>query len=174
LRERPDDIPTLAEHFVRKFADRMNSQVNHIPEDVMDILRSHNWPGNIRELQNVIERAVIISTGSNLRLPFGELKRPAITTEAAPSAVRTLADAERHHILETLHQVGWVVGGKNGAAARLGVPRTTLVFRMRKLGISQQRSVPAGRVASEWADFGNTARVPDAPARKPLERVWLS
>jgi formate hydrogenlyase transcriptional activator len=135
LRERSEDIPNLVHHFVRMFARRMNREINHIPEDVLEVLRLHDWPGNIRELQNVIERAVIMSSGQDLRLPLSEFK--SVIKSDTPSAARTLAAAERDHIVETLRQVGGVVGGREGAAARLGVARTTLLYRMRKLGITQ-------------------------------------
>jgi formate hydrogenlyase transcriptional activator len=138
LRDRPDDIPLLAQHFMDRFARRMNKDLNHIPNDVMEILRLHDWPGNIRELQNFIERAVIMCSGPDLRLPPGELRH--LVTQTTPSAIRTLADAEREHILHVLRQVGGVVGGSQGAAARLGVPRTTLLYRMHKLGIAQTQT----------------------------------
>ncbi len=144
LRERSEDIPLLVEHFVRKFAWCMNKVIDHIPEDVIDVLRNNDWPGNIRELQNVIERAVIMSPGTTLRLPIGEFKRTV--QKEKPAAARTLAEAERDHILETLHQVGGVVGGRQGAAARLGLARTTLLYRMRKLGIGPGTS-SEGRVS---------------------------
>jgi formate hydrogenlyase transcriptional activator len=142
LRERSEDIPNLLQHFVRKFARRMGRDITHIPEDVIEVLRLHDWPGNIRELQNIVERAVIMSPGPDLRLPMGEFKH-VIKTDT-PSAVRTLAAAERDHIVEALRQVGWVVGGRDGAAARLGVARTTLLYRMRKLGIVQGRAAAVG------------------------------
>jgi formate hydrogenlyase transcriptional activator len=134
LRERREDVPLLAYYFVRKFADRMNKEVRHIPGEVMATLCHHDWPGNIRELQNVIERAVIMSLGPDLHLPAGAL-RPTAIGQTGRTVMRTLADAERDHILETLQRTGGVVGGANGAAARLGLPRTTLISRMRKLGI---------------------------------------
>ena len=133
LRERSEDIPLLVPHFVNKFARRMNKEFTYIPNEVMEILRLHDWPGNIRELQNYIERAMIMCPGPDLRLPPDELKH--LVKRDTPSATRTLADAERDHILHVLRQVGWVVGGRDGAAARLGLARTTLLYRMRKLGI---------------------------------------
>jgi formate hydrogenlyase transcriptional activator len=133
LRERLDDIPLLVRHFVRKFAERMNKQIHTIPEEVMEILKYHRWPGNIRELQNFIERAVILTSGPVLCAPLGDLK--VMTERQTPVAGLTLADAERAHILEVLRQVDWVVGGRRGAAVRLGLPRTTLLHRMHKLGI---------------------------------------
>jgi formate hydrogenlyase transcriptional activator len=105
---------------------------------VMEVLKAHDWPGNIRELQNVIERAVVFSSGSMLRLPLTHFKQ--VTKQTSPSASRTLANAEREHILEVLRQTDGMIGGLNGAAARLGLPRTTLVYKMRKLGIEARRS----------------------------------
>jgi formate hydrogenlyase transcriptional activator len=133
LRERADDIPQLTWHFVRKFADRMNKQIDIVPEQVMESLQRYSWPGNIRELQNFIERAVILSPGPVLCAPLGDLK--GLAEGQKPAAGQTLADAERSHILEVLRQVDWVVGGRRGAAVRLGLPRTTLLHRMNKLGI---------------------------------------
>jgi formate hydrogenlyase transcriptional activator len=136
LRDRSEDIPLLVHHFVSKFARRLNNkELKHIPSEVMDVLRLHDWPGNIRELQNFIERAMILSPGPEFRLPPDELKR--LVKRDTPSAIRTLAHAERDHILHVLREVRGVVGGRDGAAARLGVPRTTLLYRMRKLGIGQ-------------------------------------
>jgi len=134
LRERSEDIPRLVDHFVRKFAWSMNKEIDHVPEEVMEVLRNYDWPGNIRELQNVVERAVILSPGRVLRLQLGELKRVA-QVEKSPAASRTLAEAERDHIVRTLQDADGVVGGRQGAAARLGLARTTLLYRMRKLGI---------------------------------------
>jgi formate hydrogenlyase transcriptional activator len=136
LRDRLDDIPLLARHFMGKFAERMNKQIDIIPDQVMEALQGYSWPGNIRELQNFIERAVILSSGPVLSAPLADLKQ--FTRSPAPAANRTLKDAERAHILEVLRQVDWVVGGQRGAAVRLGLPRTTLLHRMQKLGIVPQ------------------------------------
>ncbi len=133
LRCRSEDIPQLATHFVRKFAYRMNKDITQIPDEVMSVLQLHDWPGNIRELQNFLERAVILSTGPILHLPHSELK--ALVHDWTPAAACTLADAERNHISAVLRQTGGVVGGRDGAAARLGVARTTLLYRMHKLGL---------------------------------------
>lgn len=141
LRHRMTDIPLLARHFVEKFARRMNKVIKIIPEEVMEALKIHSWPGNIRELQNFIERAVILSPGPVLFAPLGDLKGVSEAPRVEPSA-RTLRDAERTHILETLRQVDWVVGGRRGAAVRLGLPRTTLLHRMRKLGITSEDPQP--------------------------------
>ncbi|MGD0131978.1 MAG: sigma 54-interacting transcriptional regulator [Bryobacteraceae bacterium] len=135
LRERYDDIPHLVWHFVNKFADRMKKQIDVVPEQVMEHCKQYNWPGNIRELQNFIERAVILSSGHVLSAPLGDLKCTEGQTFASAPGM-TLADAERAHILEVLRSVDWVVGGRRGAAVRLGLPRTTLLHRMQKLGIA--------------------------------------
>ena len=119
LRERREDIPLLVQHFVRKFASRLNKEVSHISGEVMEALRHHDWPGNIRELQNVVERAVIISSGPNLELPSGEFKRTVAGD--TPTLTRTLDEVQRDHILEALRQSGGVLGGCNGAAVRLGL-----------------------------------------------------
>ena len=140
LRERVQDIPLLTEFFVAKFAGCLNKPIDSIPDEVMAVLKAHDWPGNIRELQNFIERAVLFSPGSVLRLPL-DLKQTV--TQNSESAARTLADADREHILETLNQTNWLIGGQDGAANRLGLPRTTLIYKMRKLGIEIRRSTRA-------------------------------
>ena len=137
LRERIQDIRPLTEFFVAKFAARLNKSIDSIPEEVVEVLKAHDWPGNIRELQNCIERAVLFSPGSALRLPL-DLKQTV--KQNSESAARTLADADREHILETLHQTNWLIGGQGGADDRLGLPRTTLIYKMRKLGIEARRS----------------------------------
>lgn len=138
LRERADDIPELVRHFVSTFSARFNKPIETIPEEVMEFLKFHDWPGNIRELQNFIERAVVLSPGSVLRPVLTELKQ--IAKREPVAAARTLAAAERDHILETLTQTDWLIGGQQGAAARLGLPRTTLIYKMRKLGIDTRQS----------------------------------
>ena len=138
LRERVQDIPALTEFFVAKFAARLNKPIDVIPDEVVEVLKAHVWPGNIRELQNFVERAVLFSPGSALRLPL-DLKQTV--KQRSESTSRTLADADREHILETLKQTDWLIGGKDGAANRLGLPRTTLIYKMRKLGIETRRSL---------------------------------
>jgi formate hydrogenlyase transcriptional activator len=138
LRERAQDIPLLVQYFVKKFSARLNKPIDSISEEMMEILKTHDWPGNIRELQNVIERAVVFAPGSMLCPALTELKQ--ITKQPSPVATRTHAEAEREHILEVLKQTSWRIGGQDGAAARLGLPRTTLIHRMRKLGIETRRS----------------------------------
>jgi formate hydrogenlyase transcriptional activator len=144
LRERKEDLPLLVTHFVRKFAERQGKRIEYIPDDVLEMLSRHDWPGNIRELQNCIERAVIMTGGVVLRPPLLEVKAERIGSVVP---LRTLAAAERAHILATLDDAHWVVGGRNGAAARLGLPRTTLISRMQRLGITRhpaaQGTVPA-------------------------------
>ena len=134
LRERADDIPLLVWHFMRMFAQRMNKEIDIVPEETLETLKHYSWPGNIRELQNFVERAVILSSGRVLHAPLGDLERSF--EMQTPAARVTLADAERAHILEVLREVDWVVGGRRGAAVRLGLPRTTLLHRMHKLGIA--------------------------------------
>jgi transcriptional regulator with GAF, ATPase, and Fis domain len=150
LREREGDISLLAKHFVRKFAERQGKLIECIPEEVMEALENHHWPGNIRELQNFIERAVIMTTGAVLRPRLAEFALQPASTE-----VRTLADAERAHIVATLRETNGVVGGANGAAARLGVPRTSLIARMQRLGLSkypaaQNERPPATQGVEHW------------------------
>ena len=140
LRERVQDILPLTEYFVAKFAACLNKPIDLIPDEVVAVLKAYDWPGNIRELQNFIERAVLFSPGPVLRLPL-DFKQPVRqNAEGAESALGTLADADREHILETLKQTDWLIGGQDGAANRLGLPRTTLVYKMRKLGIETRRS----------------------------------
>jgi transcriptional regulator with GAF, ATPase, and Fis domain len=135
LRARTDDIPALVTHFVDVFSRRMGKRIEQIPPTTMSALSSYQWPGNIRELQNLIERAVILANDDALPNPL-----PAPGTQGgvviAPAAT-TLKDSERTLILHTLDAVGWVIGGARGAAAKLGLNRTTLIHKMKKLGISR-------------------------------------
>ena len=137
LRERRDDIPRLVRHFTQQFARRMGRRIETIPSAVMDGLVRYHWPGNVRELQNVIERAVILSSGPSLQVPPGDLQPAATQAPATTPAAVTLVDAEREHILNTLRETGWVLGGPAGAAARLGMKRSTLYKKLKKLGISR-------------------------------------
>jgi formate hydrogenlyase transcriptional activator len=134
LRERREDIPALVSHFVELYGRRMGKQIEHILPDAMSALSSYQWPGNIRELQNFIERSVIVSSGNVLHPPLTSLKS---ATAAESIGAITMEDAERDHILKTLEQTRWVVSGPSGAATRLGIKRSTLYFRMQKLGISR-------------------------------------
>ena len=133
LRERVDDIPKLVRYFTQKFARRMNKHVESISQETMDALVRYAWPGNVRELENLIERAVILTRGTTLQIPLAEL-RAASTETASPV---TLEEAERDHIRRVLERSNGVVGGPNGAAAKLGMKRTTLQSKMKKLGIAK-------------------------------------
>jgi formate hydrogenlyase transcriptional activator len=134
LRERREDIRFLVWHFVRQFAARMKRTYEGIPSETMWALCEYDWPGNIRELENLIERAVILSAGPVLRVPLRDLQHATITVPYGGQH-QTLEEAERAHILRTLKDTKWVLGGPNGAAARLAMNRSTLQFRMKKLGI---------------------------------------
>jgi formate hydrogenlyase transcriptional activator len=134
LRDRREDIPALVSHFVELYGRRMGKHIEHILPDTMSAFISYLWPGNIRELQNFIERIVIVTSGSVLHPPLTSLKSAAAVESIGAI---TLEDAERDHILKTLEQTRWVVSGPNGAASRLGIKRSTLYFRMQKLGISR-------------------------------------
>lgn len=133
LRQRTKDIPLLVRGFVHKFARSMNKSIESIPTETMQALETWTWPGNIRELENLIERSVILTAGSTLNVPLGELQRPAMTESGRGS----LEDIEREHIIRTLRETGGVIAGLHGAAARLGLKRTTLQSRMQRLGISR-------------------------------------
>jgi formate hydrogenlyase transcriptional activator len=135
LRERREDIPQLASHFVEVFARRMGKRIDHIPQDILDAFVSYSWPGNVRELQNLIERAVIRSNNGVFPNPLPD-KHPGTATPAIPSQ-DTFTDSTRALILHALRETGWVIGGPGGAAARLGLKRTTLIAKMKKLGISR-------------------------------------
>jgi formate hydrogenlyase transcriptional activator len=154
LRERREDVPLLVRYFVQNFSRRLNKTVQYVPADAMDALVNYSWPGNIRELENLIERAVLLSPGKELRVPLAELKQatlsvsdisdisadgsfvpPSSPAGSASAPVATLEEAERQHILRALRQTEWRIAGPKGAAAVLGMKRTTLQARMRKLNI---------------------------------------
>jgi formate hydrogenlyase transcriptional activator len=148
LRERTEDIPLLVRFFAQKFASRMGKQILSISAETSAALLRYHWPGNGRELENVIERAVILSQGPDLEIPLSQLK-PQSLAPSVPSPPShqpqgraenssTLENIERQHIVRVLQETGWIVSGPTGAAARLGMKRTTLQARMRKLGISRQ------------------------------------
>src|SRR5918996_2292839 len=139
LRERREDIPLLVHHFAQKHAQRIKKPINIIPATAMSALTEYHWPGNIRELENFIERAIILSRGAELQLPFGELGQPRKSFAAIPADnFHTLEEAKRGHIVRTLKETNWVIGGPTGAAARLGTKRTTLQYQMKKLGITRR------------------------------------
>jgi len=136
LRHRREDIPLLVAYFVSTYAQRMNKHIEQIPSEAMKALLHYDWPGNIRELQNFIERSAILTTGCVLNPPVSELL--ARRNFARPA---TMEECEREHILKAIEETNWVIAGPNGAAARLGVPRSTLMYRMRKLAIANERHV---------------------------------
>jgi formate hydrogenlyase transcriptional activator len=137
LRQRPEDIPLLVRHFVHTYAQRLRKRIDTIPADALDALVGYHWPGNVRELQNVIERAVILTPDTVLRLPPAEWQGSRAVPDT-PATRQTLAEVERAYILQTLRDTNWVIGGPQGAAARLGVRRTSLLYRMEKLGIPRR------------------------------------
>jgi transcriptional regulator with GAF, ATPase, and Fis domain len=129
LRARSEDIPALVEYFVGIFSRRMGKQIDSIPLETIAAFRSNSWPGNVRELQNLVERAVILTDDGVLANPFAGSALQAVASAAGPTKLR---DLERAFIMQTLEEVGWVVSGPNGAAAKLGLKRTTLMKRMKK------------------------------------------
>ena len=135
LRDRVEDIPMLVRHFTQKFAQRMKKQIETIPSEAMKALQTYHWPGNVRELEDFIERAVILTQGQDLFVSIGELKW--LPSHTKNSGTTTLEQAEREHILKALHKMNWTIGGPAGAAAKLGMKRTTLQSKMQKLGISR-------------------------------------
>jgi len=135
LRERTEDIPLLVRHFAQKFAQRMKKRIETIPSESMKAMQTYRWPGNVRELENFVERAVILSSGSELFVPLPELKRTS--SPSSNFVAITLEQAERDHILRILRDTNWVIGGVSGAAAKLGMKRTTLQSKMQKLGIAR-------------------------------------
>jgi formate hydrogenlyase transcriptional activator len=160
LRERREDIPALVTHFVKMFSHRMGKQVDSIPPETMAAFQWYSWPGNIRELQNLVERAVILSRDGMLLNPLHkkqtELMKPSLHRTRTFQSPMTLEDSDRTLILETLERAGWIVGGPRGAAAKLGLKRTTLLAKMRRMGISRpiplkETSVPG--VAQEDAQI---------------------
>ena len=166
LRERKDDIPFLVEHFVQKFARRQGKSIDCIPDEVMEVLVDHDWPGNIRELQNVIERAVIITKGPVLELQMAEL----MAQNAGSMAIKTLADAERAHIMATLVATNWVIGGRRGAAKQLGLPRTTLIAMMQRHRIYRETSAQRVETPDRRAETYDRFFVPVPQARSQASR----
>jgi formate hydrogenlyase transcriptional activator len=154
LRERADDIPLLVDHFLRTSAFRQGESIERVSDDVMTALVRYDWPGNIRELQNFIQRSVILTKGGvELRAPVSELTNKGIPIPGA----RTLADADRAHIIWTLRETNWVVGGRNGAAARLGLNRSTLISKMRKLRISRETAEQSNEYLDSYANAASSS-----------------
>jgi transcriptional regulator with GAF, ATPase, and Fis domain len=147
LRARTTDIPALVAHFVEIFSRRMGKQIENIPEETVSAFSSYSWPGNVRELQNLIERAVILANDGILPNPLPPIGTVAMTV---PSSQTTLKDSERALIMSTLESVDWLIGGATGAAAKLGLKRTTLISKMKKLGISR----PARQANADPLDKG--------------------
>jgi len=137
LRERPEDIPLLVNFFANKYAQQMKRRIESVPRETMTALTNYHWPGNVRELQNLVERGVILSRGPSLDIPLARLENSSRNNHANGST--TLEGVERDHILRVLSESRWVIGGPKGAAAKLGLNRTTLNNRMRKLGITRPR-----------------------------------
>ena len=135
LRDRKDDISLLVRYFVQRLGERLGRNVDQVPDELLELLRRYHWPGNIRELQNFVERALITSPDRALTPRVSELR--ALLSSSRDETPVTLADAERAHIQRVLGETNWKLGGRNGAAARLGVPRTTLISRMQRLGITR-------------------------------------
>jgi len=148
LRDRREDIPALARYFMTKYAERMNRMVDEIPAETMDAMLAYDWPGNIRQLQNFVEHGVIVSSGSTFQPALEQLQN---RKTALPKGRKTLEEAMREHILQALEQTRWVVGGRYGTAAYLGVARTTLLAKMRRLGIESARESLAQRNANRQA-----------------------
>jgi formate hydrogenlyase transcriptional activator len=138
LRERAGDIRLLAAHFLRTFAQRQGKSIRYVADDAMEAIEKYSWPGNIRELQNFIERSVVMTAGEELRAPVTELRN----RKQSAGDDGTLADANRAHIMAALRETNGILGGRNGAARRLGLPRTTLISRMQKLGIPRDITRP--------------------------------
>ena len=151
LRERRQDIPQLVSHFVDIFARRMGKRIDHVPEETMEAFTSYSWPGNVRELQNLIERAVIRSNNGVLPNPLPVLVKNPATVTPVPG---NLTDSTRALILQTLQAAGWIIGGPDGAAVRLGLKRTTLIAKMKKLGISRPTRQNAVNDLSEKLENG--------------------
>jgi formate hydrogenlyase transcriptional activator len=168
LRERTEDIPLLVRHFVRQFSERNNRIIDVVLSETMEALTRYHWPGNIRELQNVIERAVIITKGPTLTVALDELKSDAglKPSQRCETLEQVLTETERTQILRALEESNWVIAGPNGAAARLAIKRSTLHSRMQKLGIRLLRQpVPEGRTLPSVSH--RVGRVLELPVRNP-------
>jgi formate hydrogenlyase transcriptional activator len=170
LRERPEDIPLLVRHFAEEFSRRMNRRIETVSSETMNALCRYAWPGNMRELQNVIERAVILSSGPSLRVPGGELHSRTIPVSEDASSRSTkrrpvrsiLAEVDRNQIVQALKEAGGRVGGRDGAAARLGLKRTTFITRMKKLGIDPNQVSEREMDSSDTSDNPDTSSAQDS------------
>jgi formate hydrogenlyase transcriptional activator len=154
LRDRPEDIPALVRHFIAKYSERMNKAVEDIPSETMEAMLAYDWPGNIRQLQNFVEHGVIVSGGPMFQPPLSQLRSQK---NSVPKDNKTLEDATREHIRQTLEETKWVVGGRHGAAARLGLARTTLISKMRRLGLESAADEVYTRSAPRQQAFGALA-----------------
>jgi formate hydrogenlyase transcriptional activator len=173
LRERPEDIPLLVRHFAEEFSRRMNRRIETVSSETMNALCQYAWPGNIRELQNVIERAVILSSGPSLKVPVVELHSPTMPPPANDAAqakstrrvpVRSiLAEVDRNQMVRALQAAGGRVGGRDGAAARLGLKRTTFITRMQKLGIDANQVSERKVDSTDASDTSDASIVQDSP-----------
>ncbi|HTR38207.1 MAG TPA: sigma 54-interacting transcriptional regulator [Bryobacteraceae bacterium] len=154
LRKRQSDIPELVWHFIAKYSTSMNKTIDQIPEETMEAILAYDWPGNVRQLQNFVEHGVIVSQGPVFRPNLSQLQRQ---TASPVINIKTLEEATRDHVLRTLEQTRWVVGGRHGAAARLGIARTTLVSKMRRLGIEFAREQTLAKDVHRQRAVGATA-----------------
>lgn len=159
LRQRTEDIPKLVWHFTSLYARRMEKRIDEIPSETMDALVRYRWPGNVRELQNFIERAVILSPHSVLRAPTSELE-PFSSHIESNLPMSGLAQVQRDHILKALAASNWVVGGRNGAAERLGMKRTSLISKMKKLRISRSLAAPCKDAVNGPVNPTDSVRLP--------------
>jgi formate hydrogenlyase transcriptional activator len=174
LRDRPEDIPLLVRHFAEEFSRRMGRRIEAISSQTMNALRQYRWPGNIRELQNVIERSVILSSGPTLKLPIADLQSrpmPALTNNVPqPHSARRrpvrsiLAEVDRNQIIRALKETGGRIGGPSGAAASLGLKRTTFITRMRKLGIHPNPVSQLEMDSTDTSDASDISTVQDSPS----------
>jgi len=155
LRDRTEDIPALVRHFVSQYSERLNKVVEDIPLETMDAMIAYDWPGNIRQLQNFVEHGVIVSHGPVFEPPLSQLRGESHSD--LPRSRKTLEDATRDHIVQTLEETRWVVGGRHGAAARLGIARTTLLSKMRRLGIETSSDEVPARSSSGRHAFASVA-----------------
>jgi formate hydrogenlyase transcriptional activator len=171
LRERSEDIPLLVRHFAEEFSRRMNRRTETISSETMNALCQYAWPGNIRELQNVIERAVILSSGPSLKVPVAELRSLSMPVSEDPTSESTkrrpvrsiLAEVDRNQMVQALQEAGGRVGGRDGAAARLGLKRTTFITRMKKLGIDPIQVSERKVDGTDTSDTSNVPSTQDSP-----------